>query len=183
MGALIHVCALAHVETTLRSSGARSVVSLLGLAHRLPALPDAIERRLHIAVSDITAPTPNHTLAEAADIGSLLGFVGAWDRRHSLLIHCYAGVSRSTAAAFVALCALDPGQSEAAHARRLRSASPTATPNARLVALADAALERQGRMIEAIAAIGRGADCSEGAAFTLAVRDGGEADAYPGEMG
>jgi hypothetical protein len=45
--------------------------------------------------------------------------------------------------------------------------SPTATPNRRLVALADRRLGREGRMAAAIAAIGRGADCFEGAPFAL----------------
>ena len=60
-----------------------------------------------------------------------------------MLIHCFAGVSRSTAAAFIAACALAPNRDEATIARALRAASPTATPNARLVALADAALGRR----------------------------------------
>ena len=90
-----------------------------------------------------------------------------WDRAEPMLIHCYAGVSRSTAAAFIAACALKPERDEFEVARALRAASPTATPNARLVALADAALGRDGRMSEAIAAIGRGEDCFEGTPFAL----------------
>jgi predicted protein tyrosine phosphatase len=72
------------------------------------------------------------------------------------VIHCYAGVSRSTAAAFVAVCTLNPRRSEAAVAEALRRASPTATPNIRIVALADDILGRNGRMVEAITAIGQG---------------------------
>ena len=70
-------------------------------------------------------------------------------------------------AAFIAACALAPKRDEFTIARRLRAASPTATPNARLVALADAALGRNGRMNEAVAAIGRGEECFEGTPFTL----------------
>ncbi len=60
-----------------------------------------------------------------------------------------------------------PKRDEFAIARALRAASPTASPNARLVALADDALGRRGRMNEAIAEIGRGQECSEGEPFTL----------------
>ena len=81
----------------------------------------------------------------------LLEFVGGWDRAAPLLIHCFAGVSRSTAAAFISACALAPQRDEGEIALALRAASPTATPNARLVALADAALGRAGRMTRAIA--------------------------------
>jgi predicted protein tyrosine phosphatase len=73
------------------------------------------------------------------------------------VVHCYAGVSRSTAAAYVTVCTLNPGRSEASIAQALRRASPTATPNIRIVALADDMLGRNGRMVDAIAAIGPGA--------------------------
>jgi predicted protein tyrosine phosphatase len=56
-------------------------------------------------------------------------------------------------------------------ARELRRVSPTATPNRRLVAIADDRLGRDGRMSAAIAAIGRGADCYEGAPFALEFAD------------
>ena len=51
----------------------------------------------------------------------------------------------------------------------MRWLSPSATPNIRLVTLADAMLGRQGRMIEAIEAIGRGADAFEGVPFALPI--------------
>ena len=97
----------------------------------------------------------------------LLDFVAAWDRGSPLLIHCYAGVSRSTAAAYAAFCALSPELDEKDVAFRLRAASPTATPNPRLVALADTALGRSGRMVAAIQHMGRGEDCFEGNVFRL----------------
>ena len=77
-------------------------------------------------------------------------FAAEWDRRDPLLIHCYAGVSRSTAAAYAVACALQPEADELALAAALRAASPSATPNPRIVALADSHLGRQGRMVAAI---------------------------------
>ncbi len=96
----------------------------------------------------------------------LLEFLRQWERRRPLVIHCYAGVSRSTAAAFVALCALT-SRDEIEIAENLRLISPTATPNRRLVALADEILSRQGRMVAAIDSIGRGAECFEGEVFWM----------------
>ena len=52
-------------------------------------------------------------------------------------------------------------------ARELRTRAPFATPNGRLVALADALLGRKGRMVAAIRAIGRGADAFEGMPFSM----------------
>jgi predicted protein tyrosine phosphatase len=69
------------------------------------------------------------------------------------------------------LCALRPGRSESQIALRLRSASPSATPNIRLVGFADRLLERRGRMIAAIEAIGRGEAAFEGVPFVLPVID------------
>jgi predicted protein tyrosine phosphatase len=103
-------------------------------------------------------------------VTALLEFVKRWDRKAPMLIHCYAGVSRSTAAAFIAACALSPDRDEHEIAAAIRRNSPTATPNSRLVALADAMLQRNGRMKAAIAHIGRGADCFEGPPFALELR-------------
>ncbi|MDX7950185.1 protein tyrosine phosphatase [Lichenihabitans sp. Uapishka_5] len=168
----IHVCPLAHVDAVLAASRAGWAVSLLVLPHRVPAFPGvAPERRLHLALSDIVQATPSYVLAEQRHIDDLLAFLACWDRAEPMLIHCYAGVSRSTAAAFIALCCLVPDVTEDTHARRLRAASPTATPNRHLVALADAALRRNGRMVEAVAAIGRGAECFEGTCFALDLED------------
>lgn len=166
----ILVCPLAKVEETIAASGATSVVSLLALKYHVPDFgPIEPERRLHLPFSDIVVATASHILPEADHIAKLLVFIRIWDRRAPLLIHCYAGVSRSTAAAFIALCALDPDTAEIEHARRLRIASPAATPNSRLIALADTALARAGRMTAAITAIGRGADCFQGNVFALEV--------------
>ena len=90
-----------------------------------------------------------------------------WDRSAPVVIHCYAGVSRSTAAAFIAACLLDETRSEMSIARDIRERSPTATPNALMVKIADRLLGRDGRMIEAVRSIGRGTDCYEGVPFSL----------------
>ena len=121
-------------------------------------------------MSDIVAPMPGQVLPEATHLEALLVFFRAWDRAEPMVIHCWAGVSRSTAAAYIAACALRPERDEFAIARALRAASATATPNARLVALADEALRRGGRMNAAIAQIGRGEACLEGAPFALELR-------------
>ncbi len=71
-------------------------------------------------------------------------------------MHCYAGISRSTASAFASVCALSPHRDERSIAQALRQASPTATPNIGIVSLADRLLGRGGRMVSAIETIGRG---------------------------
>ena len=164
----LHVCSLALIAETVARTGARSLVTLLSPGaevERPVGIPPA--RHLYLAVSDIVEPMPGQVMPDAAHLEELLGFVRIWDRAAPMLIHCFAGVSRSTAAAYVAACALTPKRDEFAIARALRAASPTASPNARLVALADDALGRGGRMSEAIAAIGRGKECFAGEPFAL----------------
>ncbi len=164
----LYVCSMTKVVDTVRATGARSLVTILTAGASL-VRPCGIarERHLRLAVSDIDATVDGHVLAGEEHIDRLLEFIEQWDQADPLVIHCYAGVSRSPAAAYVAACALAPHRCEFELARELRRMSPTATPNRRLVALADRRLGREGRMAAAIAAIGRGADCYEGAPFAL----------------
>ena len=168
--ARLHVCALARIAETVEETGARSLVTLLN--HGTPVTrPAAIrpDRHLFIAMSDIVDAMDGHILPAERHVREFLAFVEAWDRSEPLLIHCFAGVSRSTAAAFIAACALSPDRAENEIALAIRAASPTATPNARLVAVADTLLGRAGRMRQAIEAIGRGETCDTGTPFGLEV--------------
>lgn len=164
----LHVCSLARIGDTVARTGARSMMTFLspGTAVERPS-EIAPERHLYVEMSDIVEPIPGQAAPSLAHLDDMLAFVRAWDRAEPMVIHCYAGVSRSTAAAFITACALAPQRDEFAVARAIRAASPTATPNARMVALADAALHRNGRMNAAIAQIGRGEHCFEGTPFTL----------------
>ncbi len=164
----LHVCPLSRLHETVATARASHVVTLMGAGAEVqrPATV-AAERHLFIGVSDILEPLDGHVLAAAEHVERLLAFVRAWDRGSPLVFHCWAGISRSTAAAYLAACALAPERDEAAIALILRKASPSATPNARLVALADDILGRRGRMVESIRAIGRGAEAMEGTPFSL----------------
>jgi predicted protein tyrosine phosphatase len=166
----LHVCSLARIDEVALATGARSMVTLLspGTIVVRPGVI-ALERHLHIEMSDIVDHSPGQVLPDAVHVDALIAFVRGWDRREPMLIHCFAGVSRSTASAYIAACLLAPHRDELEVALALRAASPTATPNSRFVALADAALGRSGRMREAIASIGRGAECFEGAPFAFEI--------------
>ncbi|WP_395665947.1 tyrosine phosphatase family protein [Methylocella sp.] len=164
----LHVCSLARAPDMVRETGARSLVTLLD-AETPVARPSAIapERHLRLSMSDIVMALDGHVPPGEAHVAALVDFTLRWDRAAPMLIHCYAGVSRSTAAAFIAACALNPARDEFEIAAVLRQRSPTATPNGRLVALADSMLRRKGRMSAAVREIGRGADCFEGVPFAL----------------
>jgi predicted protein tyrosine phosphatase len=165
---MIHVCPLARLAETVEETGARHVVSLIGDEMRLER-PACIspENHLWIRMHDISTPLDGYILPDEEHITGLLGFVRDWDRRTPLVMHCFAGISRSTASAYASVCALNPKRDEASIARALRQASPTATPNIRIVSLADRLLGRDGRMIAAIETIGRGVMAAEAEPFRL----------------
>lgn len=98
---------------------------------------------MHVATWDEEIPT-------RADIDALLAFVADSSGSGPLLMHCRSGVGRSPAAAFVALCALNPGVDELFIAGALRQVAPFVRPNEVLVRLGDAALAREGRMLRAL---------------------------------
>jgi predicted protein tyrosine phosphatase len=164
----LHVCSLARVAETVRATGARSLVTLINV-DTLVSRPAEIDpqRHLFIGMSDITEPLDGHILPAEQHVQKLIDFAKNWDRSEPLVIHCHAGVSRSTAAAFIIACALAPSRSETEIADAIRRASQTATPNRRMIAIADAMLKRNGRMVAAIERIGRGSDCYEGVPFVL----------------
>ena len=165
---MIHVCSLARLYATVEETRARHVVTLLRLTDRVqwPAhiVPD---NHLILAVDDIVDAADGYTVPAEEHVGRLIEFASQWDRKTPMVVHCFAGISRSTGAAFTAACALNPKRDEAAIARAIRDASPTAQPNARIVGIADRLLKRNGRMIRAVEALGPGAPATEGHPFRL----------------
>jgi len=166
--AKLHVCSLSRLQETVDRTGAKHVVTLLTEAAGVPSLNGILPtQHLKLIASDITAPMEGHILPGAEHVEQLIAFVKAWDRVDPMVIHCWAGISRSTASAYIAASVLNPELDEVHLATRLRAAALSATPNPRLIALADAILDRKGRMMAAIADIGRGADAFEGTPFEL----------------
>jgi len=165
---MIHVCSLARLYATVDEIGARHIVTMLRLTDRVER-PSHIapENHLLLALDDITAPMDGHIAPGEEHVARLIAFVGRWDRAAPMVVHCYAGISRSTAGAYVAACALNPQRDEQQIAWDIRRASRTATPNARIVSLADKLLKRDGRMVRAIETIGPGDYSEEGVPFRL----------------
>jgi predicted protein tyrosine phosphatase len=166
----LHVSSLSKLHETVASVRASHLVTLINLntvVERPPGIDES--RHLFLGVSDIVAPMDGHIVPAEEHVARFLAFMRSWDRRAPVVIHCWAGISRSTAAAYIAACALGPARDEDEIAQALRAASPSATPNARLVAIADEVLGRNGRMIAAIERIGRGADAFECVPFAVAL--------------
>jgi predicted protein tyrosine phosphatase len=164
----IHVCPLSAVPDVVAAHDASHLVTCLQdeVVVETPALirpGNHVRLRIH----DIAEPIEGCVAPSAEHVAQLLGFAAAWDRRGPMVIHCWAGISRSTAAAFITLCALNPEAAEETVAQLLREASPTAYPNRLMIRLGDAALGRAGRMVNAVETIGRGLVAIEADPFSL----------------
>lgn len=164
----IWISSLAQAPALARRCRPAMVVSLLSPYDEFPSFADLHpERHLRVAVHDILEDTAEWRAPAREDAEKVISFVEQWDRSAPLLVHCWAGISRSTASAFIAACIHNPHADEEEIAWSIREASETASPNARLVAHADDLLGRGGRMSRAIERIGRGAFGFEAAPFEI----------------
>jgi predicted protein tyrosine phosphatase len=124
-------------------------------------------RHHRVDVHDISEPRPGSIVPGHEHITSLVDFLTEWPLDQSLMVHCYAGVSRSTAAALIGHF-IKTGD-EHASASALRAAAPHALPNRRIIALADDILGCGGRLVAAREAMGHGESVVEGPLVTLSL--------------
>ncbi len=124
------------------------------------------ERHLRLGMHDIAdesgaeAPARRH-------VDDLIAFSRGWNAKAPMLVHCWAGISRSTAATYTILCDRAGPGAEREIAEDLRARAPHAQPNRLIVRLADEALGRSGAMVRAIDAIGAGTMVTEGAVVDI----------------
>jgi predicted protein tyrosine phosphatase len=160
----IFVCGLGEVPDRVTELRPGRLVSLLP-AEDQPPTPREIAPRDHLRllIDDIDEPQAGAIAPARSHIETLIGFFRSSPPHSSILIHCLAGVSRSPAAALIAM-ALDAPGHERYVARLLRAAGPFVSPNRLMIRLADEILERRGALVAALAAMGS-ADMSRGCAL------------------
>lgn len=170
---MIFVTPLAGMSQCIRVHAPSHLVTLLGPEFMI-STPDGIaaERHLKITVNDIVEASAGELPPSETHVRALLDFSRQWNAEAPMLIHCWAGISRSMAATFTILCDRMPGE-EHRIARTMRRLAPHADPNRLFVRIADDVLGRSGRLVDAIEAIGRGKLALEGRTVMFPLAMGG----------
>jgi predicted protein tyrosine phosphatase len=164
---MIHVSSLSTLDSVSARLHSYDLLTLLSPDHpETDRSAFGCERHVRLAFHDIVEPMLGLVVPDRDIMQAVLDFGRHGGPQRALLIHCWAGISRSSAAAFAIACDRNPGF-ERDIAIELRRRSPSATPNRLMVRLADELLARDGRMVEAIENIGRGAEAREGEPYQL----------------
>ncbi|MEM1288799.1 MAG: tyrosine protein phosphatase [Pseudomonadota bacterium] len=169
---MLYVCSLSAVPALASETGASHLLTVIssGTPVERPASIPA-SNHLYLEFNDITAPAEGLVPPGMADVEKIIEFGRSWDQAAPMIVHCWAGVSRSTAAGFVLSHVLSENKDPYALALLLRKRAPWATPNSRIIALADRLLGANGTLKQAISDIGRGQNAFEGRPFALPVGD------------
>jgi predicted protein tyrosine phosphatase len=130
------------------------LISLLPPEEQPPTpLHIASSDHLRLLIDDVYEPRAGTNAPARRHIETLLSFLRSSPPGSSILIHCLAGVSRSPAAALIAMALDAPGR-EHDVARVLRSAAPFVDPNRLMIQVADEVLVRKGRLVAALRSMG-----------------------------
>ena len=150
----ITICGLSELAGHAHA-GFSHVLSILD-----PAWPDPDDfrrygphRRVVYRFDDVVEVGFGYTAPTRRDVAGILEFGRELldQPPEQLLIHCHAGVSRSTATAAMLMAQNNPGRERDVF-EELERMRPRSWPNALMVRIADALLEREGALLAALRA-------------------------------
>ena len=134
-------------------AGVTHVLSILDPGWPEPEALGAFDahRRLELRFHDVIEAGPGWIAPERRDVEQLLTFGRDLTeaRGTHLLVHCHAGVSRSTAAATLILAQARPDRPAEEALKAVVRHRPRAWPNLRILELGDALRERRGEVVDA----------------------------------
>ncbi len=155
----ISVCGIAELDDHC-TIGASHVLSILDPDHPVPEAFGTFgeHAKLELRFHDIIGDTPGQILPQPADIDAILALgqdieVDAGGRH--LLVHCHAGISRSTAAMVLVLAQALPALPAEDILRLVHGIREKAWPNLRMIEIGDAKLGRRGSLTKATHALHR----------------------------
>jgi predicted protein tyrosine phosphatase len=145
----------------LGDHSARAVTHVLSILDPNWPEPEAFwtydpHHRIEMHFNDAIEPGPGIELPQARHVEEILAFGNTFQRdlaarrEAHLLIHCHAGISRSTAAMTALLTQADPEETEERIFERLVAIRPKAWPNSLMIGFADDLLGRGGRLTAAL---------------------------------
>lgn len=142
---------------TFQNAAVTHVLSILDPGHPEPADFAAYgpHKRLTLRFDDIISPDQGTVLPERHHIEALLEFgkglaASIGDPLEHLLVHCHAGISRSTASMAILLAEARPEADEDSIFAHIRDIRAQAWPNSRMIGMADDLLGRDGRLLAAL---------------------------------
>ena len=110
----------------------------------------AVDNLLKLRFHDVIEQQPAMAAPDVGHIAAILKF-GTGLSSHGaprLLIHCHAGISRSTAAAIILLT--QHGAEADAAVAQIVSVRPKAWPNLRMIEIGDRMLKQENRLVKAV---------------------------------
>jgi predicted protein tyrosine phosphatase len=155
----VTICGIPELDEH-RAAGVTHVLSILDPDHPDPSAFDtfAPHRRLALRFNDIIEPDPGFIAPSRIDVERVLDFgrvLFEIEPAH-LLVHCHAGVSRSTASTALILAQADPRRPARDIFETIVRMRPRAWPNLRILEFGDAILRRDGEIVAAASAVYRG---------------------------
>lgn len=148
---MIIVSPLSQVENVIADHGPSHLVSLLDPASMIET-PRGIhsDNHLKLGINDIAVHDPELVTPGEEHVEQLIDFVRGWQRDAPILIHCWAGISRSSASALITGCVVNGPGCELELVTKLRQTSSMARPNNLLIAHADRLLNLGGKLVHAV---------------------------------
>jgi predicted protein tyrosine phosphatase len=150
------ICGLEELSS-FRDAAVTHVLSILDPTYPEPQdfLAYGPHKRLTLRFDDIIDPAPGMVAPAREHIEQLLGFgeglaAAEGDPLSHLLIHCHAGISRSSASMAILLAEARPRIPEDEIFAHIREIRPQAWPNSRMISMADDLLGRAGRLFDAL---------------------------------
>jgi predicted protein tyrosine phosphatase len=150
----ITVCGIEELEGHC-TTGASHVLSILDPETPVPEAFGSFgeHRKLELRFDDIIEETPGKRAPSPGDVEQILAFgrdlLAEPSPTAHLLVHCHAGISRSTASMALLIAQALPEESAEGVLAMVHGIREKAWPNLRLIELGDAMLGRQGTLIAA----------------------------------
>lgn len=150
----VSVCGIPELAS-FRAAGVTHVLSILDPGYPSPSVFGQYgeHRRLELRFDDVIDDVEGMVPPQKADVENILAFgrdlltepgVG------HLLVHCHAGVSRSTASVIMMLAQARPDRPAREAVEAVAAIRPQAWPNLRMTEFADDLLGRNGELVEAV---------------------------------